>query len=86
MNDNLMTIVLEALAFFELAGEELVDPGAAVEQTEGAVRTLGRLSPEEKKEFAAFARRYADDEESTKGPPERVDFFRAVPVNFDLEG
>jgi hypothetical protein len=86
MNENLMTIVLEALAFFDLAGAELIDPDAAAEQTEGAVRTLSQFSTDEKKEFAAFARRYAADEESTKGPPERVDFFRSVPENFELEG
>ena len=37
-------------------------------------------------EFAAFARRYADEEGSEKGPPERVDFFRAAPENLNLEG
>jgi len=86
MNENLMTIVLEALAFFELAGPDVLDSDAASEQTEGAARTLGQLSREEKKEFADFARRYADDEQRAKGPAERVDFFRAVPETFDLEG
>ncbi len=86
MNEKLMTIVLESLAFFELAGNELVDPDAATEQTEGAVRTLGQLSPDEKKEFADFARKYADDEAARKGEPERVEFFRSVPQNFELEG
>jgi len=86
MNKNLMTIVLESLAFFELAGEELVDPDAAAEQTEGAVRTLAKLSPKDKEEFASFARSYADEEEAGKGAPERVEFFRTLPENFDLNG
>ncbi len=86
MNENLMTIVLEALALFELAGADVVDSDAAAEQMDGATRALSRLSPEEKKEFAAFARRYAADEERAKGPAERVDFFRSVPASFDLEG
>jgi len=84
MNENLMTVILEALAFFALAEDE-VDPDAASEQTEGAARTLNRLTPDEKREFAAFARRYADDEQRAKGSPDRVEFFRSVPETFELE-
>jgi hypothetical protein len=85
MNENLMTIVLETLAFFELAGDDLVEPDSAVEQMEGAAHFLAQLSAEEKKQFADFARRYADDEANVKGTAERVEFFRSVPQHFDLE-
>jgi len=86
MNESLMIIVLESLAFFHLADPEQLDPDSAAEQSDGAAETLGKLSAEEKKEFAAFARRYADEEAAAKGPAERVDFFRSVPENFGLEG
>jgi hypothetical protein len=86
MDESLMTIVLESLAFFALANDDQVDPDAAAEQTEGAAQFLRRLSPAEKQEFANFARHYADDEERSKGTPERVEFFRAVPETFELEG
>jgi hypothetical protein len=86
MDESLMTIVLEALAFFALADDDQVDPDAAAEQTEGAAHIIRRLSPAEKQELANFARRYSDDEQRAKGSPERVEFFRAVPETFELEG
>ena len=86
MDENLMTMVLEALAFFALAGDDQVDPDAAAEQMEGSAHILRRLAPAEKQEFANFARHYAADEERAKGSPERVEFFRAVPETFELEG
>jgi hypothetical protein len=79
-----MTIVLESLAFWELAGDELVDPDAAAEQVEGAVNALGKMSPEEKVGFVEFVRAYADEEEAEKGSPERIEFFRSLPENFGL--
>ncbi len=79
MNKNLMTVVVETLAFWELAGDDLVDPDAAASQLEGATATLARMSPEEKAEFISFIREYADDEERQKGPLERVELFRALP-------
>ena len=81
-----MIIVLEAFAFFALGGDDQVAPDAAAEQMEGAAQILARLSPAEKEEFANFARHYAADEERAKGSPDRVEFFRAVPETFELEG
>jgi hypothetical protein len=82
MNKELMTIVLESFAFWELAGDELVDPDAAAEQIDGAVDCLNRLTPGEKAEFAAFARTHAEAEQAAKGPPERVDLFRDLAEKF----
>ena len=84
MNKQLMTIVLESAAFWELAGDELVDPDAAAEQNEGLVSTLHEMTPEEKAEFLAFAKQYADDEEEN-GDPDRVRFFRSIPKVLGLE-
>ena len=84
MNKNLMTIVLESMAFWELAGDEVVDGDSAADQMEGAVTTLNKLSPAEKAEFSSFVREYADEEEQQKGPPERVEFFRSLPDTIGL--
>jgi hypothetical protein len=84
MNKNLMTVTMEALAFFEFAGDDLVDPDAAVSQLEGAAATLNRLTPDEKTEFISFVREYADEEERQKGPPERIEFFRSLPETLGL--
>ncbi len=84
MNKQLLTIVVESLAFWELAGDELVDPDAAAEQMEGAVSTLRDLTPAEKAEFVSFVRNYAEEEVAEKGTPERIQFFRSLPENFEL--
>jgi hypothetical protein len=79
MNESLMIIVLESLAFWELAGDELVDPDAAEEQAEGAVNELRRLGAEDRAAFAKFVIGYADEEEKQRGPLERIEYFRALP-------
>jgi hypothetical protein len=84
MNKNLMTVVVETLAFLELSGDDVLNPDAALSQLEGAAATLDLLSPAEKAELVKFIRDYADEEEREKGPRERIDFFRAIPENFGL--
>ena len=79
-----MAVVLESLAFWELAGDELVDPDAAEEQAEGARDVLKRLTSGEKAEFARFAATYADEEEKQRGPEERIAFFRRLPARLGL--
>ncbi len=79
LNEDLMTVVLESLAFFELAPvEDLVEPAAAEEQRDGALGLLLRLEAEDRKEFAAFARKYAEEEEKDGGPEDRIEFFRRL--------
>ncbi len=84
MNKDLMTIVLEAAAFWELAGDEIVDPEAAAAQMEGVLSVLQRLTPEEKAELTNFAREYAALEETQGGDAERVRFFRSFPDGLGL--
>jgi hypothetical protein len=86
MNKNLMTVVVESLAFCELAGDDAIDPDAAASQLEGATSTLSELTQEEKAEFIEFIQEYADEEEQQKGPPERIEFFRALPQILGLSG
>jgi hypothetical protein len=54
MNRLLMSIVLDALAFLELSGEEVVDPDAAVGLTESISATLKALAPADRMEFLEF--------------------------------
>ncbi len=77
MNKQLMTIVLESAAFWELA-DDLVDPDAAEEQIEGIISTLSQLTADEKAELIAFASEYADEEAKSGGPSERARYFRTV--------
>jgi hypothetical protein len=84
MNKHLMSVVVESLAFWELAGDELVDPEAAAEQTEGAVTALRQMTSEEKAEFVRFVNDYAIEEKRQKGPLERVEFFRTLPETLGL--
>ena len=48
------TLVLDALAFLELSGDEVVDPDAAVGLTESIAATLKALAPAERQEFIDF--------------------------------
>jgi hypothetical protein len=79
-----MVIALESAAFWELAGDDLVDPDTATEQAEGIVSILQDLTADEKAELATFALEYAETEESSGGTRERASFFRAFPKAFGL--
>jgi hypothetical protein len=79
LKETLLTVVLESLAFFKLApAEDLVELEAAEEQGDAALNELRILSQDERKEFAEFARKYADDEEKDGGPEERIEYFRSL--------
>lgn len=83
LNEHLMVVVLESLAFFELAvRDDLVDPEVAEENSEGAMKELRGMSDDERNEFAQFASGYADEEAKQGGPEERVDFFRSLAREF----
>ncbi len=81
-----MTIVWEAVAFWELAGDEVVDPDEALAQLEGVSSVLNELTPSEKKELISFAQEYAEEEETRGGTAERAAFFRSVPEVLGLVG
>jgi hypothetical protein len=56
-----MRIVIDVLCFFELSGDDVIDPDIAVQQMESIAYYLKRLSTEDKAEFSAFATRLALD-------------------------
>ncbi len=74
-----MVVVLESLAFFELAvHDDLVDPEVAEENRDGAMHELRGMSDDERREFAEFARTYAEEEAKQDGTEERAEFFRRL--------
>jgi hypothetical protein len=62
MNEVLMTIVVHAAAFFELSGEDAVDPDAALKQLEWISWELERLDPDAKEALIAFVLAEAEAE------------------------
>jgi hypothetical protein len=60
VNEVLMTIVVHAAAFFELSGEDAVDPDAALKQLEWIHWELERLDPDAKQALIAFVRAEAE--------------------------
>ena len=54
MNEILMRLVAESLAFLELTDDELVDPDIAVQQLESITDSLQKLSTDEREAFLRF--------------------------------
>src|SRR3954468_20106858 len=54
VNEILMRAVVEAAAFLELAGDDVVDPDIAVKELESMAYLLGQLNESEKRELVAF--------------------------------
>jgi hypothetical protein len=60
VNEVLMTIVVHAAAFFELSGEDAVDPDAALKQLEWIRWELEQLDWDAKQALIAFVRAEAE--------------------------
>jgi hypothetical protein len=54
MNEILMRLVAESLAFLELTDDELIDPDIAVQQLESITDSLQKLSTDEREAFLRF--------------------------------
>jgi hypothetical protein len=54
MNEILMRLVAESLAFLELTDDELIDPDIAVKQLESITDSLQKLSKAERETFLRF--------------------------------
>ena len=86
LNEHLMVVALESLAFFELAvRDDLVEPEVAGENRDGAMKELRGMSDEERSEFAQFAVGYADEEAKEGGPEDRIEFFRSLAREFGVQ-
>jgi hypothetical protein len=69
MSEALMQIVVHATAFFELSGEDVIDPDIALKQLEWIHWELERLDPEEKETLVAFV---VAEAEATRDPRVRA--------------
>jgi hypothetical protein len=69
VNEALMRIVLDAAAFFELSGDDVVDPDIAVKQLEWISWELKQLNPSARDAFVALALAEA---EATQDPRYRT--------------
>jgi hypothetical protein len=76
MNEILMRALLQAVAFFELASDEVLDPDAAVAALEDIAYLLRQLSAAEKETLIAFVR--AEGRGGRESPAYR-DFLRDFP-------
>jgi hypothetical protein len=54
MNEILMRLVAESLAFLELTDDELIDPDIAVKQLESITDSLQKLSNDDRETFLKF--------------------------------
>ena len=76
VSEALMRMVLQAAAFFELCGDEVLDPDTAVKQLQWIAAELARLDADESEALLAFVRREA---EATRIPA-TAPFFRSSPA------
>ena len=81
VNETLMRVVIELVAWFEFVPDGVLDPDVAVKEMETVVFLLQQLSPEERHEFVAFIEREAD---ATTMDDHRA-FLRSLPEAIGLE-
>jgi hypothetical protein len=81
VNETLMRVVIELVAWFEFVPDDVLDPDVAVKEMETVVFLLQQLSPEERREFVAFVEREAD---ATAMDDYRA-FLRSLPEAIGLE-
>lgn len=59
VNEHLMSAVLWSAMFFETSSDRECDPDLAVKQLEQIAWNLGRMTPDDRQAFRAFAERVA---------------------------
>ena len=75
-----MTIVVDAAAFFELSGDDAIDPDVALKQLEWISWELERLGSDEKEALIAFVRAEAEETDD----PRRRAFLSEFPTALGL--
>lgn len=84
MNEQLMRAVICTATFFELSGDDIIDPDAALQQMESLSKILRDLSPTEKQKFIDFTQKYALEEEANGASVERLDFIKSISDSLGL--
>ena len=80
---ELMLIAVEAAAFLELSGDDVVDEDAAVEQMESIAARLQALPPAELEEFLRLVEEEAQ-RAARKGDRPLAEFLEGFPESFGL--
>jgi hypothetical protein len=75
-----MRIVIDASAFFELSGDDVIDPDIALKQLEWIHWELERLDPDEKETLIAFVLAEAE----AANDPKLRDFLSGFPQAMGL--
>jgi hypothetical protein len=79
-----MRVAIEAIVFFGMSGEEVIDPDAAVSQLEAIAATLKEWNNTEREEFLSYVREIAEAEERLTGRTPRVEFLLTLGANLGL--
>jgi hypothetical protein len=73
-----MGLVLDAFLFFELSGDEVVDPDTAVQQMEWIMSELRKLPKPDRELFARFVEQAVKDEEKHGHRSERIKAMQTI--------
>lgn len=82
--DPIVAAVLHAVAFFQLSGDDVVDPDCAVEATEYIVHYLARLPAEQLAKFGEQVARVAEIAQADGWGAEAIEFFSSFMENGGL--
>jgi hypothetical protein len=78
MNQTLIRLVADNIAFLELSGDDVVDPDAAVREVEAIVHRLRGLSDDEREQFISFVEDVLATEARASGDEQRAQFLMTV--------
>jgi hypothetical protein len=81
-----MRLTLDACAFLELSGDDVIDPDAAVAQMEAIANRLHELSEEERQEFSSYIDDLASRERAAGRDEEWITFLETFMENMGLIG
>lgn len=82
---HLAKAIVEALAFLELSGEDMVDPEAAVRTMEVIAATLQGATQEERDAVVAAAMLELNAQSANDAPEEMLDFYEHLAADLGLE-
>ena len=79
---TLAKVVIDALAFLELSGEDVVDSDAAVAAMESLAADLRQCSPEERAALTAAVRAEYESQKAAGASSRVLDFYSSFMENF----
>ena len=82
---TLAKALVDALAFLELSGDDVVDPDSAVKVMESIAATLQEASEEERNAIVVAAMRELNAQSAADAPEEVLDFYEHLAADLGLE-